>query len=546
MADVSVLSRLDAVDPNALEQAEAYIRQLLQEAFPDRKFGVGSTFYWGLTAPSAQLAGTHLMNAQAVVNSLFLRDVRNNPEAVTPELVELLLSNYYVQAADGRTATGTVTVVVDALSVYSVPVGALFTYDGQNYRAQSTIYAYPNAGQVARPNDRLLTPRADGRWQFTVPVEAEQPGVSSFVPLGAELTYQNAPPFVTLVEASTDISGGSESDTTADLISRIPDTLAAQTFGSRVSVASLLEAQFPGTKVAMTGFGDREMTRDTHNPLGMSTGSMVDVWVNTQPAVGSRTFVASATLLSSVDKLWEMQVPAAESPGLYRVTGVRPDGAVGTYQPPTQDVRGYAVDQDQDYVPTIGQAIEAGFSAFQTLTIRFRDTLTNYANLADGAVQDYQVAALYQPLVQEISRYLTAAERVGPELNVLVRGAVPCVTSIAMNVRLLDADFEGDIDVQAMKSQIIRRVYDLGFGYGVLSSSFIMDIVHDHLSGRSDVGATTVTLRGDLVAPNGQTLFLQDDQEIRIPDRPDLQITKQTTAFLTDVSRINIQFTRVD
>ena len=546
MTDVSVLGDLNGVSQSALTQGEAYVRQLVAENHPERKFGVGSTFYWGLVAVHAQLSGLHLANVEAVVNSLFLSGIKNNPDAVTPELTALALSNYYVSAVDATNATGTLTVIVNRLTSYAVPVGTNFIFNGFVYQNTQAIYAYTNAAQVGQVNDRLLTPRSDGTWQFTVPVRAVTPGAISFVPQGSQLTYENPPSNLVSVEATTDISGGSDTETVADLISRIPDTLAAQTFGSRVSTAALINGQFPGTKSATTGFGDAEMVRDTHNPLGMSTGSMVDVWVNTQPALASKAFTAIGTLLNSTQKLWELQVPATEVAGLYQVTGVRPTGNAGQLIVPGQDIRGYSVDFDADYVPMIGAAIEAGFSPVQTVTVRFTDTLTNHVALANGATQEYEVRASYQPLVQEISNFLTAADRVGPEVNVLVRGAVPCVTSISLNVRLLDADFEQDIDVDGIKSAIINRVYNIGFGYGTLSSSFIMDIIHDYLTGRSDVGATTVTIRGDIVAPNGQRLFLQDDQEIKIPERPDLQVSSKTTVFLTDTSRINIQFTRID
>jgi hypothetical protein len=126
-----------------------------------------------------------------------------------------------------------------------------------------------------------------------------------------------------------------------------------------------------------------------------------------------------------------------------------------------------------------------------------------------------------------------------------VRAAVPCVTQISLQVRLLDSDSLTDTEIADMKQAIVGKVAARGFGYGVLSSSIIVDAVHNYISGRSDVGANTVTLRGDIYAPTGEILVLEG-QEIRIPNEPSKMVTKNNTIFLTDVSRIDIAVMTVE
>jgi hypothetical protein len=150
------------------------------------------------------------------------------------------------------------------------------------------------------------------------------------------------------------------------------------------------------------------------------------------------------------------------------------------------------------------------------------------------------------PLISDIDDFLTDVSRVDIGTDLLVRAAVPCVTNISMLIRLLDGDYEDQIDQDGLKEALISRIYGLGFGYGILSVSNVMDIAHDFLTGRSDVGGTTVTLRGEIIAPTGDLLRFTDGREIRIPDRSDLLVTPRTTVFLTDASRIDIQFTRID
>jgi hypothetical protein len=148
------------------------------------------------------------------------------------------------------------------------------------------------------------------------------------------------------------------------------------------------------------------------------------------------------------------------------------------------------------------------------------------------------------PLIKEISDFLAAGRTTSAD-NVLVRAAVPCVTRIALAIRLLDSDSLTDAEIASMKQAIVAKVASRGFGYGVLSSSIIVDAAHDYISGRSDVGANTVTLRGDVYAPTGERMVLEG-AEIRIPDEPSKMVTKNNTVFLTDVSRVDISFLPVE
>lgn len=543
---VQLLANLDGIDSDVYEQAEAYINQLMTEAYPDRNFGRGSTMYWALVHPSAQLSAVELENARLITTSLLLKAMRDNPELVDEELATLALSNYYITPADASNAAGTLTVVVNDAATYVIPAGTTFVANGLRYQTLQAYYAYVDEDQVTQGNDRLLEQRSDGNWQFTLPVQAEDSGVSYFLPQGSALTMRNAPPAVVSVAAASDISGGTDAEDLTDVIARIPDTLAVEDFGSRQNIRALIAANFPNTKTSVIGMSDAELHRDTHNLAGIANGGMTDVYVATQASIGTRVIEVSATLVNSAAKLWRMVIPLSELPGMYAVESLVPAGSTAdTPLRPDTVVRGFWLPTG-DYQPILENGMEAAFSAYQTIELTFVDRLTNHAELAAGATQDYDVTVFDMPLLDDINDFLTDGDRVAPTTNVLVRGAVPCVTTISMRIRLLDSEFESDIDVQGLRGALINRIYSLGFDYGVLSVSHVMEVAHDYISGRSDVGATTVTLRGEILAPSGDRLRLSDGQEITIPDRPDIQVTPRNTMFLTDSSRIDIQFTRVE
>lgn len=537
------LTTLDAVATDVYLQAEAYILALLAARYPDLDFKKGSSLYWVVTVPAAAAFAALRTTATTMGSSLTLKGLQENAATVDEALATAVLSNYYQEARSGTPSSGTVVVVVSSESTYAVAAGTVFTSGGVEYVTTVPVYVKLTSGEVQETNDRLLTARTDGNYQFTVPVESSVVGVSTFLPLGTALAMTDPPANFVSAAAASDISGGTDTQSIKDVIVQIPKAFAAQTFGSRTNTAAMLAEAFPGTKVASIGFGDPEQQRDTHNLLQIQTGGMVDLYVATQGSVASEVKRYTGVLLDPVAKTWQIQVPAEDAYGLYAVSGVVPADSSAETMPLLVKTRGVSV-PTTGYIPIITTPAEAAFSAYQSYSFTFTDTLSQHSGLIAGDTQDYDVTVLSMPLVKDIQDYLVQG-RLTKADNVLVRGAVPCVTRISMVVRLLDSDTLTDEEILAMKTAIINRVQAIGFGYGVLSASIIMDAAHDYLSGRSDIGATTVTLRGDIYAPSGETLVVSG-QEIRIPEDPVRMVSKSNTVFLTDISRMDIEFTAVD
>ena len=540
---VVVLGRLSGVPAATYDQAEAYIRQLMVEEHPTRNFRIGSSFWWSEVVPAAQAAAANLENAALINDSLNLKSIRENSSNVNPDLAENTLSNYFITPGVASKSAGNVTVVVDQQKNYVIPVGTTFSVNGYSYVVNRSYYIYTDSDQVNLINDRLLYERADGNFQYTIPIEAVVEGTATFVKQGTTMEMDAAPAEVVTVTAASDIDGGSDDESYADLVDRVPDTLATQTVGGRNSISALIVENFPGTMVATTGMGDAEQHRDTHNKEGISTGGMIDIFVVTQQAIGTESLILTAELVSPLTKVWKVSIPDENAPGMYNSIGARPNGSTGDYQRISSIERSFFTDNGRPY---IFNSMEAAFSSYQRLVVYFVDSTKIYSSLSAGDTASYEVLVQKMPLVEDISDFITNTSRVDPATDVLVRGAVPCTTNISMQIHLLDGDYEAAIDVAGLKSALVAKIFSIGFDYGVLSVSNVMDIAHDFISGRSDVGGTTVTLRGQIIAPSGDILTFNDGREIRIPNRPDIQVSAKTTVFLTDASRIDIQFTRVE
>ena len=537
------LTSLDQVSPATYGQAEAYVMALLAENFPDRDFSYGRALYWHVVVPAAVATAAMEINAGIMGASLSLKWVRDNPESTDEALATALLSNYYQVLGAGAKSVGTLAIVVSENAPYSIAKDTVFTAYGTRYLATSAVFAQTSAAEVQDSTDRLLTPRADGSFQFLVPVESEFVGVATFAPQGTLFTIENPPPNFITVTAASDISGGSNATAVKDIAATLPQAFAAQTFGGRAHIQALIASAFPGTTTAVVGMGDPEQWRDTHNLLQIQTGGMVDLYVTTQSSAGTEIREITATLLDPVAKTWEFVIPRDLAAGIYAVLSVLPPGDTRAPLPVLAQERSISLPLT-GYRPLIEVPAETAFSAYQAMTVRFTDTYGDHIGLSAGATRPYDVSVLLMPLIREINDFLVAGGLTKAD-NVLVRAAVPCLTRISLVVRLLDSDSLTAGEISAMKQAIVNKVAARGFGYGVLSSSIIVDAVHDYLSGRSDVGSNTVTLRGDIYPPSGQVMVLEGS-EIRIPEAPWQMVTKNNTVFLTDVSRIDISLVPVE
>lgn len=535
-----VLTDLSAVDQQSYLAAETYIMQLLAERFPDRDFGYGRALYWTTVVPVAAADAAVETDAELMGKSLTLEWLKENAATVDPDLAEAILSNYYQTLAKGAPSVGTIAVVVNTQTSYTVNAGTRFTTNGQDYLTTIPIYVQVSAGNVTTPNDRLLTPRADGTFQFLVPVQSADVGVATFAPLGTVFTLASPPPSLVTAVAATDISGGTDTQTIGDIIAQIPGSFATQTVGSALTTAALIAKNFPGTRAASVGMGDPEQTRDTHNLLQIQTGGMVDLFCVTQGALASELRTVTAVLINVAAKTWQITIGRDDADGIYSVVSVVPAGSSKNTMPILGLGRSIAIPASVAPAtrPLITTPAEAAFSAYQAFLVTFTDTLQDTNGLSVGAKRSYDIVVTKQPLIRAISDFITA-NRTHAD-NVLVRAAVACVVRISVVIRLLDSDTLSIDNITAIRQALVTRVAKIGFGYGILSGGVISGVIAPYLSGRSDIQSSAVTLRGDIVAPNGDAMVVTGTDLI-IPTDLARGVSAKNTVFMTDPSRISIQ-----
>jgi len=507
---------LRTLDQNEVDRNLALLIQLVQELNPavDAKRGVVKDLLFGL---SALLATAEQDVADKIIKSNSLLEIQANPALATDAIVDALLSNYRLTRLPATKATGSLTIYLNQPAVIALPAGAVFTYGTNTYVTDNAYTSRTSPADVLTTTDKLVTKVTTGVYAFTVGIVAATAGSAANIKRGTRLTPAiNPSPYFSQAVVPADITSGGDAETNAALINRLYTGASTKAWSNRLNIDSLIRSDSRFSRilgVSIIGFGDQEMTRDQHSLWPGSMGGRADVYVRTQAQIASTILTKTATLVSKTDNggIWQFSLSKAEVPGFYAVDKISQAGAIAsaiTGYAVQDDVRGYDTTGDDTNIPDIVNATEAAFSAYQTTTIRFLDTDTNTAELAENSsTRSYDVSVQFMPQIADIQNFLKSRQTIGPAGDVLVKAPIPCQVSISFDIELT-ANIATP-NIPAIRNAVAAAVNGLAFG-SKLSSSVVAAAVQPLLP----VGAvfTNLEMAGQIRhADNTLTNLLASD-----------------------------------
>tara|TARA_R110000824_G_scaffold16491_4_gene68429 strand:+ start:2265 stop:3926 length:1662 start_codon:yes stop_codon:yes gene_type:complete len=542
---------LSTLTVTEVQQAQEFITQLVQEqnASVDAKRGVlhDLLFYF-----SGVLSTANQTNIDRYRKSNNLKSIEADPTLADADVVDNLLSNYGITRREGTTATGTLTIVVSALSPVTIPNGGSFTADGKSFSTSAAYLARTEAANVVSDTDRLLTVTSDGNYSFTIPVVAAEIGAESLL---AKDTL--ALPSFTIVNfvksfASATFVGGVNVETNKELIARLNEGIAAKAMSNRINMSALLKEQVGLENIvnsSIIGYGDKEMLRDQHSIFPLSFGGRVDWYIRTEEQIKEVTLTKTASLVQDVGSnrgSWQLVFTRDDVPGFYDVVQVAPSDSLtyaGTFKI-TEDSRGTDLTNiGGELVPDITSTVEGVYSRFQTASIRFTDDVTDTSTLTVGtSTKDYSVVVRYMPLIKEAQTFASSRNHRNYAGDLLIKAPIPCFVGLSFVIRT-GAESSG-ADLSAIKSALSSFVNTLGF-CGRLPASALNDVVYNYLVGDC-VGLSSINMTGSIRKPDGTISLLSSDEVLIIPDEGVNMVTGRTTAFFLSPSDIAISEEMVD
>jgi len=531
---------IDELDPTLVAQVQDELSQMLQERYPEVELtrGVIHDIVLFLHGVCGAINQTEI---NRVLNSRSLLAIRQNPQLADPELVDHVLSNFKISRKTGLRARGNITIVVTGSATMVIAADAQYSANGLNFRTNAAISARPPGTITTDINDRVLEPRGDGTFEFSVPATAEDVGESYNVRTNTKFT-PTVPPqrFVTAFSAD-DFTGGTLTETNAQLVSRMEAGIAAPVVAGRGNITALIKSQpvFADIKnVSVIGYGDPEMTRDQHSIIPISSGGRIDIYCQTDALPQTVALRRQARLIEkrTNDSIWQLTIHRDDAPGFYEVAAIRTltEATDSAGCQVISDQRGWDLGDDT-WTPDIVTVQEAFYSRYQTAVVRFIDTLSDVSDMNIGDSQEYSVNLLTQRLIGELQDFLSSREHRSLTSDILVKSAVPCFLSI--NFDIMKSASESAPDLDAIRVAIASFVNNLNFP-GELYSSQVMDVIHNHLVGSQAVGK--LDMHGNIRQPNGVTRIIRDPHMLQIPASPSTLVTAYTTVFILQPSDIGI------
>lgn len=537
--EITDLTQLNSTDVNALL---TQIIERLQAENPtlDLKRGV---LHDSLAYYHSVLETAVRENLKRYQSARSLQQIEADPTLADTTTVDDVLSNWGVTRREGTAAKGEVAIVVTSDASVSVAAGATFEAEGLTFTADESYVSTSNDASVSNSSDRLMTQLSDGNWQFTVFVTAAEIGSASKLSANTIITPTITSPNYLNSFALTDFSGGTDTETNTDLISQLQNGIAAETLSNRINMVALIRAQNQFSTVtnqSIVGYGDPEMLRDKHSIFPISYGGRVDWYVRGQVSLQTVSLTKEATLISvnsSGQGTWQFPLLKDDAPGFYEVTRiVLPDAdtqETGTFAV-TSDVRGLDL-TGTGFIPDIKTQAEGAYTAYQTATIQFLDTVTDASALSTGDKQNYSVEVTNTPLISELQNYVGGRDVRSYGADALVKAPVPCFVQVSCTINKSAGD--SDPDVSGIKNTIAELVNSVGF-IGRLDGSRVLDSIHGYIS--NNVSVTDLDLLGRLLQPDGTTKWLRDSSSIVVKDDAAAMVTAKTVQFFTSASDISV------
>src|SRR5437667_388506 len=520
---------LAALDQTELDATRQAILSALEDYAPtaDVRQGAIHDLVLELNAVLAQLSQEKVNKAESALGVLALDDA----STADPAAVDAVLADYGVKRRVATPAAGSAQVVLSAFMPVTIQAGAVFTAGGQSYQSVSTFQARTSPSLVSLPTDRLITQLSSTRWVFTIDLVCAVTGSAGALPAGAQLTPASPPANFVECYSRESFSGGQDQETNASLVARLQAGAAVKSPGNRTSLEGMVRTYIPeALHVSATGAGDAAMLRDKHGLFPGATGGKCDLYLRYQGAYEESTLTVTATLNSKVGAVgtWQVGLTRDQAAGLYEVKkALLPTQAFSaTGFAISYDARGVDV-SGESWPPDLASPLEATYSSYQTVVVRFADTITDVTSVSTGATASYVLVLRRMPKIKELQAWFSAAERRPLASDLLIKSPVPVFSAVSFDLVLpVSAPTP---DASALKAAVASAVAGQGF-----SARLSASLVASGARAVSPLAAVdNVALSGRLRKPDATNVSLSGSQSLAItPDAANMTTADTVIFFL--------------
>jgi len=524
----------DEIDQASFDAARALQTEIVVEKHPEIATRSGAISDLVLTLHGVLGAGGAIERARLLdANSILL--AIQNPGSIDDATLDQLFGNYFVSRRVGSYGRGRVSLVFSQAVPLVIPQGFVFSAGTRDFTATASFAIRLSAADVLSDTDVVLVLQPDGTFVASVDVQAVAIGSSGGLRQGDLLTSQKALPFLIRIFATEDFTDATDPESNADLVLRLEAGIAAHSWSNNTNLTALIRQQtgFENALVSVIGAGDPEMLRDKHSLFPIAYGNRVDVYVKAPALPSVFTLVKPALFVGTGANgpTWQITLDRDDIPALYAVTRLLRVGRIASaVVAPTSTVRSF-VNTAGD--PDIANALETGFSRFQTVVVTFTDAAESDDTLTENVTTvDYQLTGSALTGIDTLQAALTTANLKPLAGDIVVRAAVPCLVS-------LDIDFDritSELPTTKIATALASYVNQINFGSGVFASR-VISIVSSFLP--AGINLQRVRLTGVILGPDGSKKLYRSFEFLVAPDDAAHMITPNTVGFFLDPSDIS-------
>lgn len=539
------------VTVDQIEAAKALNEKVLKELYPDVDVSDLSAVSSILVNGTANIVAAALAQGVESSRRVDLRGIAAGTVTVSDAVMDDLASTYFTSRRTSTAAYGDVFVIVGAPTAsYALSAGTVLKHGNLLYRTTTSVQAYP-AGtsgiDFARDTVRAIVPFYDQSslvWGFTVPVQSDLADPVCIRTVGDRLSFVSALTNISGAVASSIFLGGYPQETNAELATRLLSGIAPRTVAGQSVTEALARTLYPQVSVAQVGFSSVLQTRDRANVFGLPTGGKTDVYVKVGP-VASKGYVGyAATVVDVGTRTLRIILAREDAAGWYDLAlhalypspapAIVSGGLAVTAITPVQETL-------SGFNPAIGDARDLRGSARATVQITFTDTRQtssgHYLTLtAPGQVLSghYGISLRFQPGLVELDRLLTSGENRPAGADVLVKAAVPCLTSISLTV----ASASAPISASALAEFIHSQIRQLPVGVGSISLADVNNWVATYYS---TAAVTAISGSGTILCPDATSVAISFVGGVMaIPTDAAKKIGPENVFFSSDPSQITV------
>ena len=532
---------LNNLNSSFVAQELATAKTLVQELMPSMNLKRG-VYHDNVLYSHALLAAAIRTNLARYLAARSIKDITADPSLADEGVVDGVLSNWGITRKDGSYAEGEVTIVLKADSPVTLSANTPLVAAGNlTFYTTQLFSAIADEALVTHSTDRLIVPLSDNRYAFTVTMRANVSGPAYNIKKDTLVTPASQPLNFDTAYATSDFTGGSYTETNDEMLNRLQQGIAAKGGSNIVNMAAYLRSIDAFSRIpSMTvmGFGDAEMLRDQHSIFPVSFGGRVDWYIRSQAELQRLRKTVTATMLSktATSSVWQFGISRYDAPGFYEIRNIRLTSAsnvIGGF-----DILSEVRSMDLtaiEHRPDIETLAEGAYTAFQTTTVQFTDTVTNTLTLSVGDTASYDIELVGMPLIGDIQTLINSHDVRCKPADVVVKAPTPCFVQVNFTIYRKAGDV--DPDLAAIRTAVAAVVNDTGF-IGRLYASQIIKVVQNYLTNDASVGK--MDLFGRIRRPDGATVYLRDSDVLQVSDDPQNMTTANTVAFFAEPADIGI------